>query len=536
MDRSPHPLVTTHADRTRQAHQPQHVIARRDLMKLAAGAAAAAIGVAGRGLILPWFDFGRAAAAEELIEPEVRTSRDGLLDTKLELSVMPVPVAGGTPIMSVYEGSFPGPTLRIRPGDRLRVNLVNKLDDLPPGLPQDSPFLCSPMTPTGHALGEHETTCDTNLHVHGLHVSPSDNSDNIFLTVRAGESFQYEYQIPENHPAGLYWYHPHLHGTVTNQVFAGLAGPIIVEGDVDQLPGIAGVPERLLVLQATQLYPDGGSVQGITNVPGPPTNGTAEQRSYLRLVNGQLNPTMTIRPGETQRWRILNATSNVTYLLHLDGHQLHQIAKDGHTLNETWTRDAIPLSPGERAEVLIQAGPAGTYAFRTLPIAVGITTQKDPVLATLVVDGDAMTPQPLPTTLLPLEDLSTAAIDQSRQITFQFSPPIGPPNAIFWIDHQVFDGNRDDQTVRLNTTEEWVIRNSSSTWHPFHIHINEYQVVAVNGRPVPVRSYEDTTGVPPFGEITMRTRFLDFPGRWVYHCHILLHEDNGMMGTVKALA
>jgi FtsP/CotA-like multicopper oxidase with cupredoxin domain len=319
-------------------------------------------------------------------------------------------------------------------------------------------------------------------------------------------------------------------------MFAGLAGPIIIEGDIDQLPGIAGVPERVLVLQATQLYPDGGSAISITDVVGPPTFGTAQEKKYLRLVNGQLNPTMTIRPGETQRWRILNATTNVTYLLHLDGHQLHQIAKDGHTLNETWTRESIPLVPGERVEVLIQAGPAGTYAFRTLPIAVGITTQQHAALATLMVDGEAMTPQPLPTTLLPLEDLSSAAIDERRQITFQFSPPIGPPNAIFWIDHQVFDGNRDDQVVHLNTTEEWVIRNSSSTWHPFHIHINDYQVVAVNGRPIPVRSYEDTTGVPPFGEITMRTRFLDFPGRWVYHCHILLHEDNGMMGTVKALA
>jgi FtsP/CotA-like multicopper oxidase with cupredoxin domain len=245
---------------------------------------------------------------------------------------------------------------------------------------------------------------------------------------------------------------------------------------------------------------------------------------------------MTIRPGETQRWRILNASANVTYLLQLDGHQLHPIAKDGNTLNETWARESIRLVPGERIEVLVQAGAAGTYPFRTLPIATGINTMDDPILATLVVDGHPMPPQPLPTTLLPLEDLSTAAVDQRRRITFQFSPPIGPANASFWIDHQQFDGNRHDQVVRLNTTEEWVIHNAADSWHPFHIHINPYQVVAVNGRPVPVRSYEDTTGVPPFGEITIRTRFLDFPGRWVYHCHILLHVDNGMMGTVKALA
>jgi suppressor of ftsI len=529
MDQLPHQIVTTHADRTRQAQQRQHVIGRRGLMKLAAGAGVATMSVAGRGLILPWVDFGRAAAAAELVEPEVRASRDGLLDTTLTCSVQSVPVAGQTAIMNVYEGPAPGPTLRVRPGDRLRVNLVNTLDDLPPGLPDTSPFLCSPMSMGG---AQEEGMCDTNLHVHGLHVSPSDNSDNIFLTVKAGESFQYEYQIPENHATGLFWYHPHLHGRATNQVFGGMAGALIVEGDIDALPGIAGVPERLLVLQGTKLYPDGS----VVNILDTPPTGPSQEKSYMRLVNGQLNPTMTMRPGETQRWRILNASANVFYRLHLDGHQLHHIGKDGNPLNETWTRDEIVLSPGERAEVLIQAGPAGSYALRTLSIATGFNTQPDATLATLVVDGDAVTPQPLPTTLLPLEDLSTAEIDRRRQITFQFGPPINPPQTIHPIDHQIFDANRDDQTVQLNTTEEWVIRNATSTWHPFHIHINDYQVVAVNGKPVPVRYREDTTAVPPLGEITMRTRYLDFPGRWVYHCHILLHEDLGMMGTVKALA
>jgi suppressor of ftsI len=533
MERLPQPHLTTYSARTRRAGHPRVAIGRRSLMKLATGAGVAAIGMAGRGLILPWFDFGRAAAAEELTEPEVRASSDGLLDTTLTAKVMPVPLAGQTATMSVYDGSAPGPTLRIRPGDRLRINLVNSLDDLPPGLPPESAFLCAPMTMPG--AGPDEMTCDTNLHVHGLHVSPSGNSDNIFLRVSAGESFQYEYQLPTNHPAGLYWYHPHLHGALTSQLFGGLAGAIIVEGDIDELPGIAGVPERLLVLQATQLYPD-GSVVNILNTEADTPPGPSMQKKYLRLVNGQLNPTMTMRPGETQRWRIANASSNATFRLHLDGHQLHQIAKDGHTLNETWTRDEIVLAPAERAEVLIQGGPAGTYAFRTLPIATGFNTQKDATLATLVIDGDAVTPQLLPTTLLPLEDLSTAKVDQRRQITFQFGPPINPRQAIFLIDQQIFDGNRDDQVVHLNTTEEWVVRNATSTWHPFHIHINDFQVVAVNGQPVPVRYGEDTANVPPFGEITMRTRFLDFEGRWVYHCHISLHEDKGMMGTVKALA
>jgi len=501
-------------------------------MTLAAGAGVAAIGTAGRGLFLPWFDISRAAAAEELVEPKVRTSQDGLLDTTLTASVMPLPLAGQTTTVSVYEGSFPGPTLRVRPGDTLRVNLVNKLDAVPAGLPQQSPFVPKQVTGPGHDPAAHTMSNDTNLHVHGMHVSPSDNSDNIFLTVKAGESFQYEYQIPADHPAGLYWYHPHLHGTVTNQVFGGMAGSIVVEGDIDALPGIAGVPERLLVLQATQLAPDGNV---LNLVPGAP-DFASSQKKYLRLVNGQLNPTMTIRPGETQRWRILNGTANITYLVQLEGHQLHQIAKDGNTLNETWTRDAIVLSPGERAEVLVQAGTAGTYAFRTLQIATGFTTMKDATLATLVVDGDPMTPEDLPTTLLPVEDLSTDDIAAQRRFTFQAGTPVNPQQIQFWIDSQIFDGNRDDAVVQLNTTEEWIIRNSSSNWHPFHIHINDYQVVSINGQPVPLRYHEDTTGIPPFGEFTMRTRFRDFPGRWVFHCHILQHEDHGMMGTVRALA
>src|SRR5215212_5684711 len=420
MDQLPHQIVTAHADRTRQAQQRQHLIGRRGLMKIGAGAGVATMGFAGRGLILPWVDFGRAAAAAEFVEPEVRTSRDGLLDTTLNCTVQSVPLADRTAIMSVYEGSVPAPTLRVRPGDRLRINLVNKLDDLPTGLPDTSPFLCSPMSMGGAEMGE---MCDTNLHVHGLHVSPEGNGDNVFLTVKAGESFQYEYQIPENHPAGLYWYHPHLHGRTTNQVFGGMAGALIVEGDIDALPGIAGVPERLLVLQGTKLYPDGS----VVNILDTPPTGPSQEKSYMRLVNGQLNPTMTMRPGETQRWRIVNASANVFYRLHLDGHQLHHIGKDGNPLNETWSRDEIVLSPGERAEVLVQAGTAGTYALRTLSIATGFNTQPDATLATLVVDGASMTPQPLPTTLLPFEDLSTADIDERRRISFQIKPPIQPP-------------------------------------------------------------------------------------------------------------
>jgi suppressor of ftsI len=496
---------------------PRRLVGRRELLRLAAGAVT--VGAVGGGLILPRGFTRRAAAAESLVEPEVRASRDGLLDTTLEASVRSLQVAGQAATMALYEGSLPGPTLRVRPGDRLRVNLVNSL-------PPDAAFLCPLPSSDQASDAMHEMSCATNLHVHGLHVSPLGNSDNIFLNIDPGERFQYEYQIPADHPPGLYWYHPHVHGSVHTQLFAGMAGAIIIEGELDRLPGIAGLRERLLMLQTTQFAADGTVL--------PQEDPDARQSDYLRLVNGQLNPTMTIAPGETQRWRIGNASPSTTFRLQLDGHPLQQIAKDGNPFSAVWSRDTIELHPAERVEVLVQGGAPGSYALRTLPIATGFTTQVASVLATLTSSGDPVTPQPLPATLLGFDDLSTLPVDRRRQITFQVRSPIGPGVSTFPISGQLFDADRIDAQVRLNTTEEWVIRNASTVWHPFHIHINPYQVMAVNGAALPLRSYEDTTGVPPLGEIRIRTRFLDYPGKWVYHCHVALHEDGGMMGTVLA--
>ena len=104
------------------------------------------------------------------------------------------------------------------------------------------------------------------------------------------------------------------------------------------------------------------------------------------------------------------------------------------------------------------------------------------------------------------------------------------------IDDKRFDPGRVDQTVRLGTTEEWVIRNASDQVHPFHIHVNPFQVVAVNDQPIAARGYEDTVNLPRLGSVTIRTRFLDFPGKFVYHCHILMHEDGGMMAVVEVVS
>src|SRR3712207_3240457 len=149
-------------------------------------------------------------------EPPVLMSVDGLLDVSFE--ARPLPGAGMGKL--AYNGTIPGPTLRFRAGDTVRLKLTNNLE--------------GPMT---------------NMHVHGLHVSPEGNSDSIFQMVDNGESFQYEYRIPQNHQAGTYWYHPHHHGDAQAQVNGGLVGAIVIGGAFDDVAGIESLPERLFVLQ-----------------------------------------------------------------------------------------------------------------------------------------------------------------------------------------------------------------------------------------------------------------------------------------------
>lgn len=290
-----------------------------------------------------------------------------------------------------------------------------------------------------------------------------------------------------------------------------MAGVIIIEGGLDDLPEIADAKERLLALQ--------GPFAGANN-------------SVQFTVNGQVNPTISIQPGETQRWRIANISANQFFNLQLVGHPLHRIAIDGYALSETETIDVQLLGPGERAEVLIQGAEPGIYELRSIAWAPDIPSQAQPefLVATVISGGEAMEPAPLPTTLLPVEDLGNAEIAERRVITFQENK-VAPA---FAIDDKAFIEDRVDQTVKLGTTEEWVIRNESPEWHPFHIHVNDFQVMSVNGIPAKPH-YEDTTLLPPNGEVVMRTRFLDFTGRFVFHCHILAHEDAGMMAVVEVV-
>jgi FtsP/CotA-like multicopper oxidase with cupredoxin domain len=150
-------------------------------------------------------------------------------------------------------------------------------------------------------------------------------------------------------------------------------------------------------------------------------------------------------------------------------------------------------------------------------------------LATVRVAGPAAPDAPWPRSLGPLPRFEHARVDRVRHLTFSEDTA----NNRFLIDGHQFDATRVDQVVRLGATEEWVIRNASQEMHPFHIHVNDFQVMSVNGRPYRARSLQDTVPLPPGGTVRIRMRFRDFLGAFVYHCHILAHEDGGMMGVVE---
>jgi suppressor of ftsI len=460
-------------------------ISRRRFIGLGAGA------LLGAGMLRLDPAWGEAApAASALAEPEVLASRRGRLQATLVLEKRRMVVAGREVEAIVYNGGLPGPTLVASPGDRIDLRLVNRLD-------------------------EH-----TNLHTHGFHVRPDGNADNPFVHLAPGEAFDYRFDLPRNHAPGLNWYHPHAHGTGTQQVFGGAAGAIVVRGAHDRTGARHRIRDRVLVLQTPQ-WEAGGKLETFA----PPLLG-----SQLRLVNGQLNPTIDIRHGETQRWRLVNASVNSVFHLRLEGHALVQIATDGNPGARAVERDAIVLSPGQRAEVLVRGGAAGSYALRALPYDHGLGSVSPDCTVATVASRPALPARPVSAAplLQPFHDLRRRRVDRRRELTFSTTGG-------FHIDGKAFDPDRVDQTVELGAIEEWTVRNDSGLMHPFHIHVNPFQLTHVNGRPVDEPGYYDTYPVDPDGSITFRTHFMDFTGRSFYHCHLVLHSDIGMMGVFEVV-
>jgi FtsP/CotA-like multicopper oxidase with cupredoxin domain len=480
-------------------------MSRRNALLLG-GLGTAAIAAGGAGLW--WTASSRIATVTggDFTEPKQLRSSNGRLQVRLEASAGPVQLGGQQASALGYNGGVPGPTLRLRGGDVLAVELVNSM------------------------------AVPTNLHVHGLHVSPQGNGDNVFNVVEPGHSFSYEYRLPADHPPGVYWYHPHHHGMVADQIFAGLFGAIIVE---DAQPMHVS-RERVMVVSDITL--DGSG----TVADASPMDRMLGREGELVLVNGQSNPKLSARPGERERWRIVNTCVARYVQLHLGGQQMQLLGMDSGRFPTPRNADDVLLAPGNRADVLVTAvagdatlsaayynrgsmagmmGPAG-------PVPNGAQGTADLVLATLSVSGAPTAPPPAVPSWPAAADLRTAAVAAHRQLTLAVGGMGMGMGMSFTINGREFNARRTDTTVAAQTVEEWTLINPSPMDHPFHLHVWPMQILEEQGQTPGQPVWRDVVNIPANGQVRVRINFKDFTGRSVYHCHILDHEDQGMMGVI----
>jgi FtsP/CotA-like multicopper oxidase with cupredoxin domain len=429
------------------------------------------------------------------------TGAAGRRTVELTLTAAPARLVlrpGDSTDVYAYNGRVPGPTIELREGDSVIVHFRNALPE--------------PST----------------IHWHGL-MLPFVADGSPFHPVPPGGRHDYVFTIRRG-TAGTYWYHPHPDHRTGHQVAMGLYGAIIVRAADDPLP--ASLPERLLILSDNRFRADGS-----IDLPEPHsaswrTDVENGREGNVVFVNGQMMPTLTIRSGEVQRWRVVNASAARIYRLALRDHRFLHVGSDGGLFERPVEREEITLGVGERAELLVRGtGAPGTrVALQALPYDRYIpqtqpkdwSTPRD--LLTLEYTSEAPVPPPvLPNTLRVVPALDTAKATATRVMVL----------TQHLINGKSMDLARVDVSVKLGATEIWEVENLVGMDHPFHLHGFRFQVLDRNGVPEPYRSWKDVVNVPKHETARFIVRYDGFPGKWMFHCHILDHEDHGMMGVLE---
>ena len=431
-------------------------------------------------------------------------SKDGLLELDLEARESLVNLGNQEANLLTYNGQIPAPRLEAKPGDRVRIHFTNNLQQ------------------------------PTNIHYHGLHIPITGNADNVFLHIKPGQKLTYQFEIPDNHPSGTFWYHPHLHGLVAEQLFGGLAGLFVVRGELDQIPELKAASEEFLVLQDFAI---GDRGQRLDSAQMSLMMG---REGNTVTVNGEVNPSINLPSGGLLRLRILNASPSRFYKLALEDHTFYQIATDGNSLNEPIAVNELLLTPGQRADVLIKGDrESKQYRLLNLPYDRGSMgmmggmmgkSNSDQAIALATVNyasaGDSLA---LPASLASVSPLTKPKIVKRFELNHGMSPGVG---MAFLINGNYYQENRSDTQVKLNTVEDWELINTGVMDHPFHIHGTAFQVISRNDQPESLLTWRDTVLVKRGETVRIRIPFNDFAGKTVYHCHVLDHEDLGMMGNL----
>jgi FtsP/CotA-like multicopper oxidase with cupredoxin domain len=382
-----------------------------------------------------WFGLQQAQSQDHVFaNPPMLSSHDGQLDVDLVTAPGTYTIGSHQFQGMLYNGAYIPPVWRVRLGDTVTVTLNNRLSE------------------------------PTNLHFHGLGVSPIGNGDNVFLHVRPGETFTYQIKIPEKH-VGLFWFHPHMHGNVDQQIIGGMSGGIIVEGSERLYPFLQNLTERVILFKHHPI-------------------GRADYEELV-TVNGTVAPTFPIRPGEAQFWQMGHIGADRFLRVKIEGMPFYVVVRDGYFVPRPIKQDEVLLGPGQRVSVIVIGGQPGRYAFKSvllkfderqppLPeIDLGTVVSQGPpadIAATEVAVRGQHVNEPLY-----VDVVRSSPIAHRR--TFAFS--VSPDKTRFFINDKVFDEDRDDVTVKLGDTEEWTILNKDSQYHDFHIHQTGFLVTEV---------------------------------------------------------
>jgi FtsP/CotA-like multicopper oxidase with cupredoxin domain len=503
-------------------------------------------------------------------EPENLYSKDGVLKVDFTYQTSQDDY-GKTLYCFVNSDGAQSPTLHVRPGDTLVLTLTNLVPEGTGKMPE-MPGMDMSRAGEGGCGAMNMTDASVNLHYHGTNTPPVCHQDEVIRTIiNSDQTFRYEVHFPKNEPPGLYWYHPHIHGISTAAVQGGATGVLIVDGIENVNPIVAGLPQRVIVVRDNQpvnppprpLHQPRGS--------SPVDDDAAADLSvnYIPVGGPAFIPALfEMKPGEKQFWRIVNSAAVSILDLHLtyDGvdQPLKIIALDGVPLGsqngsgkpKTLTPTHLLIPPAGRAEIIVSGpGPEVKVAG----------------LATALVDtGPGGDPDPARPLFNIVQTESGSSLRNVTTVPASSGPP--PPQRFHDLDKAIPTANRklyfseDDQyfyitvagqtprpynmdappaiTTTQGSTEDWVIENRSNENHEFHIHQIHFLLLERNGRPVGPKQAQilDTVDLPywsgtgPYPSIKVR---MDFRGPdigdFVYHCHILDHEDGGMMAIIRVL-
>jgi FtsP/CotA-like multicopper oxidase with cupredoxin domain len=489
--------------------------------------------------------------------PELRSDR-GVLELSLHLKYQQTLVGEGPPrYCYITDDGLESPTLRVYPGDKLIIHLHN---DLPPW--RDYRTQAHQMKPVSQDEDCAATGMDpsfTNLHFHGMSIPPVCHQDDVIRTaIPAGQEFDYRVTIPQDEPPGLYWYHPHPHGYGERQVQGGASGALIVEGLEDIVPFVRTLPERMIVLrdqQRTDPSPNGPSV--------PAWDISA---NFVPVTFSKGQPAiLKTKPSEKELWRVVNAGADTIFdiqvLIHEEAQALQVLAVDGVPVavaKPMPSQTSILLPPGARAEFVVitpgegDTGQLITKAWDTGPQGDNDTkrTIADIVSATSPDrKSNAAAPPPARPWSSP-KSPTAATVHRHLYFSQQSANPQDPDNFVLYYVTVVGQapktykmGAPPNVVVHRGDIEDWTIENRSPEDHVFHIHQIHFQVLEVDGKPVNDSTMRDTVNVPywngdgPYPSVKLRMDFRDpdIVGNFLYHCHILKHEDMGMVGAIEVL-